>query len=221
VLDPTPMAAFAPAAFAAQRRVFAGGEVDTPLVVATTLESEYLATPRSAASERLLARLNGDPRIEVLHDGIQLLVRVVPGRNDEFVLDWHLAPDEDAAQDSRSTERSWPEYPRAESPLGRAIEGFVDLGRLKVQGCVVVVHDWVEGAASERRLVISPAGPVALSLDGRQVLTVGTPDGALPGSGVEVPLALAAGPHRLAVRSCPGGPEVDGRNGFYLRWRNP
>ena len=221
VLDPTPMAAFAPEAFAAQRRVFEGSEVDTPLVVATTLESEYIATPRSGASSRLLARLNGDPRIEVLHDGIQLLVRVVPGRNGEFVLDWRLAPSEDAAQDPRATDRSWPAYPRAQSPLGRSIEGFVDLRRLKVEGCAVVVHDWVEDAASERRLVLSPAGAAALSLDGRRVLTVGTPGGALPGDGVEVPLAIAAGPHRLAVRSCPGGPEVDGRNGFYLRWRHP
>ncbi|HEY0371660.1 MAG TPA: hypothetical protein VGD79_06640 [Thermoanaerobaculia bacterium] len=77
VLDPI----FAEA-YDAQRRVFEGREPDVPRVVHTTLDSDYIAFPSTSP---LFERLQHDPRIVPIHNGLTFLGRIAPERTQDFV----------------------------------------------------------------------------------------------------------------------------------------
>ncbi len=208
VLDPVFMAVPFPRIYTLQRAVFEGHEPDVPLVVTTSLESEYLAQSNALGSRLLARRLAHDPRVEEVFDERDLLVRFVPGRNGRFYLDWEARPE--------GPGEPWRTYPRAATAEGRAIEGYVDAHRL-VGGerCAELRHRFRLTRPERRRLELAPSGPTTLSLDGRVVVKVAGDPGAVLGEGVEVPLELAAGAHELAVTSCPARRRPE-RNGFYL-----
>src|SRR4030095_10428427 len=114
VLDPLPMSLTRPDAYQAKLRIWEGTERDVPRALATTLDSDYLVASRLKPEQAgLCHRLMEDPRIEILHDGLHLLARWVPGANERFVRDWRVAPAEVA-------DATWTEYPWAREPGGPA-----------------------------------------------------------------------------------------------------
>lgn len=82
VLDPIFMAVDSPAAYAAQRRVFEGREPDVPRVVSTILDSDFIAFPSTSP---LFERLQFDPRIVPIYNGLTFLGRIAPEGAQQFV----------------------------------------------------------------------------------------------------------------------------------------
>jgi hypothetical protein len=60
-------------------------------------------------------------------------------------------------------------------------------------------------------------GPTVLFIDGEQRIQITAPPLARLGQGIAIPVRLAAGAHRIKVRTC----EHAGRAGFYLLDRGP
>lgn len=217
VLDPLPLYLANPTAAATLRRIFAGDEPDTPLALAEVLDSDHWVISRGKPDEaEAIVRLVTDPRFEVLHDGPRVLARVRPGANQDFVLDWRLAPtgtDWPVPGDLPTT--GWPRYPRHPAPHLRAIEGFVDLTRVApAKGCVRLVHEIPAGTLGSQRWELAAAGPTRLFLADRLVLAVPGGRGARLADAVAMELDLAADrTHRLQVETC----AADRSLGFYLR----
>jgi len=213
VLDPMLMALPHPRAYAAERAVFEGREPDVPLALARELDSDHLAVSTFHPEPRLLRRLASDPRVELRYAAFTRLYAMLPDRNQGFVLDWRLVPKGSTLPAAGDDASLWRSYPRAEEVRLRRLEGFVDLARLDGAGdCQALVHDLRSEEPVEVRWEFAPYGRAALWLDDRQLFATGAELGAVLGQGLELPLALAPGPHRLTVLTCPAG----GRNGFYL-----
>lgn len=215
VLDPVFLAAWRPQADSIQRAVFSGTEPDVPLAVGALLDSDHLAPGPGAGP--LAARLVADPRLAALLEDppVFKLFAVLPGRNAAFVLDWRVGPQEDVVPKSAEEIAAWPAYPLAESQSARALEGFVDAGRVGRPGCTSFARSFRLDAPLSARYELAPYGSAALWLDGRERVRVGGASLAVLGRGVEVPLDLTPGPHLLAVRTCPAA----GRSGFYFLTR--
>ena len=207
-LEPAFMAAVDPRRYAAQRALFDGVDPDPPLTAGTVLESEFIAfSPIYQGRSAIQERLAGDPRAERLFGGYNHLYRVVPGANAAFVLDWEVRSPGPGAP-------AWLPYPRLASAAARALEGYVDAGRVAAApaGCVDFRHR--ERAAAPVRVLyeLAPSGPAALWVDGRPLASLGDAQGARLGKGLRVQVSYPAGDHELQVRSCAAA----GRSGFYL-----
>ena len=211
VLEPAFMAVANPQVYRAQRALFEGMDPDPPLTTGTVLDSEYIAfSPIYQGRGAIQERLAEDPRVQRLFGGYNHLYRVVPGANTAFVLDW----------EARSQDKTpggalpgWLPYPRQASAAARALEGYVDAGRISAAaGCVDFRHR--ELAAEPVRVLyeFAPSGPAALWVDGRPLASLGDALGARLGKGVRVQVSFPIGKHEFLVRSCPAG----GRSGFYL-----
>lgn len=219
-LDPLFLAVPHPEKAEALDRVLTGREPDSPLALATLLESDHLAFPYPTAEPGLLARVQGDPRWQVLHSGIQTLLAVRPA-SDAFLLDWHLVPaDASRPVPPAADLAAWPRWPRSPGEPGRRFEGWVDGDRvLGGQGdCLTLVTDLPAPGDSDEpaepaRWEIAPHGPTSLWLEGFGGLPgpLRIPaTGSRLGQGVTVSLEEAA---RATVLTCCG---EDGRLGFYF-----
>lgn len=220
VLDPVAMAVPFPRAYAAQRALFDGVEPDVPLASFAELDSRFVAWSLPGAPPRLLARLRADPRAQPLHLGFQALFALAPARPGTFVLDWKVtaAPDEAAAAPGAppfgagadaATLASLPDYPLHPEPAARALEGFVDAGRVAAGRCVAFARPGSGLAPGSYEL--AAAGPTALWRDGELLVSIGGSPGAVLGEGVRFRLEGEARP--LSLVTCPGD---SGRAGFYL-----
>jgi hypothetical protein len=231
VLDPLPMALHFPAASAAKLRVFGGAEPDPPFAIATALDSEYVLTSRFSTNPgvgNLLLQLRADPRVEVLHDGISFLARILPERNRGFILDWQVAPEEADAWESGLAPTLPKEggvpYPRPVDARARAVEGYVDLRRLPgAAPCSALVTQvtMTEGA-SRMRWKFTPSGRAELWWDETILLRWTGTELARLDQAAQGEVSVAAGTHRLAVRLCgpPGERQGDPATrplGFYLQ----
>ncbi len=216
VLDPVFLAAFDPPVFAAQDEIFRGEEPDVPLRAAAVLDSEFLAYSAATGDRTLTRRLIGDPRVESLHRGINLLFRLQGPAGEPFVLDWQLAPGDASLPVAEADDLSgWPSYPLAEASPLRALEGFVDGRRVVAPGqCLGLVHSFDLEESQTRLLELAALGPTTLWVDGRQALEVRGGSRAVLGRGTQLPLELEPGNHRLSVVTCPYS--AAGSPGFYL-----
>jgi hypothetical protein len=196
VLDPVFMAMARPAQHALWTRIVAGAEPDVPAALALGLDSDYLAFS-AAGHTALAARLSSDPRLELLQHGRHFLFQVRPGRDRGFMQGW---------------------TPRASAaPLNdlsaSGLAGYVDASSaLAADGCAVLRHEQSLDAPSTRLFELASWGPSTLFVDGEQRVQLAAPGLAKLGEGVAFPLRLAAGDHRLVVRTC----AHEGRAGFYL-----
>jgi hypothetical protein len=208
-LDPVHMAVARPRAYAAQRSLFAGEEPDVPLVAVTVLDSDHLAWSLPAGNARLLARMAADPRAVPLHAGFQALFALRPAPPGTFWVDWRAAPgDEPPAAPALA---GAPPYPRLENAAGRAIEGFVDAGRVADRRCVAFGRPLPAGADAAI-WELAPAGPTRVWLDGEPLLALGGSPGAVLGEGTRLRLPASRPGAMLTVHTCPG---PNGRTGFY------
>jgi hypothetical protein len=213
VLDPVFMALPFPRAYAASRALFEGREPDVPLALEAELASSFLALSSFHPHGDLLRRLAEDPRLAARYRGYTLLYEAVAGENEDFVLDWRVVPPGAAVPPSGAID-GLPVYPRSERAEERALEGFVDLGRVDAGGdCVTLVRDEELAAPEERTYELAPWGPSTLWVDGERVLTTGAAPRAVLGAGLAFSVRLDPGTRRLTVLTC----GVDGRGGFYLR----
>jgi hypothetical protein len=170
VLDPVFMAVHDRAAYEAQRRVFDGREPDVPHVVSTMLDSQYIAFPSTSP---LFDRLQFDPRVVPVYNGLTFLGRIAPEGEERFARGW--AP-------SRPGARAYISVP------GRR--------------CVSLARDEVLSAPVTRTYELASYGPAELRVDGRPVVrTRGSR--AMLGRGSLFRVALDAGPHRFTVTTCP------------------
>jgi hypothetical protein len=213
LLDPIFMIARDPALYARYLEVLDGKEPDVPLTAATTFDSEYFADDGQYPVVRM--RLAADPRAELVRDGTAYLYRFRADRNADFMLDWKVVPpDVPAPSLDVLSGTSLAPYPRRDADVGRAVEGFVDVARV-ASGCATLAR--VEHVDRDETLTVelAPYGGAELYVDGQ--LRVGvTPRAAYLGRGDFVPLALSAGAHAIAIRTCPS----EGRNGFYALRRS-
>lgn len=212
VLDPVFMAAPHPHLYEVQNALFDGSEPDPPLAAAM-LDSDFIVCPIEGDTGKLVKRLSADPRVQILHRGFNGVFRIGPAAG--FVLDWKVVPGNTALPPGEAP-AAWPDYPRLTDPRQRAVEGYVDAGRLtQGRGCLALVHE--EEAASPVRIdyELAPSGPTTLWLDDRLLTSAAGDGGAVLGQGINVPVDLAPGRHRITVLTCPeSGP--GGRTGFYL-----
>ena len=234
-LDPVFMATPFPEVYAAQRAVFEGAEPDVPLATALDLDSDYLAIPTTGETDRLVARLAADPRVATLHRGFNGVYRLLPAANRAFVLAWRLAPlrfsgpavspgDIPAPGSEDATSMgSWPSYPLHPSPRGRAFEGFVDARRLEAPGapagCIGLVHEESVASATRIEYELAPMGATSVSLDAALLASTTRDLDAVLGQGLELPVTLQPGAHRLFVVTCPAR-DATARTGFYLLERD-
>lgn len=213
VLDPVFMAQPYPEVYAAQRAVFDGLEPDVPLALVARLDSDVLAFSRVAESPVLTARLADDPRLEALYRGYQGVFRVLPNRNDGFVLDWRRVP-AGAASPSPSALAAYPRYPRR-GDRAAAVEGFVDARRdAAAEECARFGRVHAAGDAAGR-YELAPYGTGHAELDGRRVAGIDAPQGAILGRGVRFEIPGDGAEHVLVVETC--APAAAPYNGFYLR----
>jgi len=212
VLDPLPMSLARPDAYRAKQRIWGGDERDVPWALATVLDSDYLVASRVKADQAdLLRRLKDDPRITILHDGIRLLARWVPGANERFLRPWSVAPPE-------ATAYPWGTYPWDTDPRGRAAEGYVDLRRVAERSPCRVLTTTLPPSAAGDVWAIAPAGPTRVAFAGREVLAVGGALDAVLADAVRFPLPPRAAAETLTIRTC-GAHEGD-PGGFYF-WADP
>lgn len=207
VLDPIFMIAKDADLYRAYVDVLEGREPDVPLAVKTRFDSDYFADDGQYPIPR--ARLAQDPRAQLVHDGVSYLYRVLPQRNADFLLDWKIVPPGTAVASLPAAIDGLPAYPRHATAAEREVEGYVDGARVPgAAGCVTLAR--AEAVDEQSTLEVSPYGAAELYVDGE--LKAGIPPrSALLGRGVFVPMALAAGRHVLAIRTCP----YEGRTGFY------
>ncbi len=216
VLDPIFMAVPFPEAHAAHRAVVTGDEPDVPWALHARLDSDHLAAPLLAMSERLLARTMADPRIETRFAGLTRLYAMTPDRNGDFVLDWRVVPPETPLPVTADAPiASWSFYPRASSELERRLEGFVDASRLPSPApCQAFVQQLAVARPIRPVFELAPWGPTRLWLDDRLLVSQGGESAAILGRGPRVELDLAPGTHRLTVETCAAN--AQSRQGFYL-----
>lgn len=209
-LDPLFMALPHPEAHRRLTHILTGDEPDLPLAAAA-LDSDHLAFPQPRASRDLVARLAKDPRIITLYGGGHRLVRFAPGQNRNFLLDWSLLPD---AASPTVEPAKLPPYPRAALDL-RPFEGYVDGEKVAPDTpCVSFVRQWQETQATRRTFELAPYGPTTLWLDENPVASLGGTPRAILGEGLMLRFELAAGEHRLRVRTCEG--EAEAYKGFFI-----
>jgi hypothetical protein len=213
VLDPVFMAARDPERYALTRAVFEGREPDLPYAVKVNLASDYVALSQEethGANERLLR----DPRVLTRHRGHLGLFELRPRANEDFALDWRVAPGPvDPARVTADEVRGWPPYPRPEKPVQREYEGFVDFRRLdRPESCQVFgrIVDAADGL--EQTIEFAPYGSGSLWIDGEKKASIDASRQAVLGEGERVRLSLVRGPHTMTVTTC----AADGYGGFYL-----
>lgn len=198
-LDPIFMATPYPEAHQRLRAVLEGRAPDIPAATADLL-SDHLAFP-STRGEPVVERLNGDPRVRVLHRGSHTLVSFRPAPTG-FVLDW---------TDPANGE-SWP---RAEDPWKRAVEGYVNLTAFRPEEpCTVVEHVWNQPTNANALLTLAPYGPSTLVLNGTELAEIRDTPRAYVNRGLRIPAALNEGENRLRIRTCAA--QDNGMKGFYL-----
>lgn len=205
--DPAFMAVPFPHSYALQRAVFAGEEPDVPLATAIGLDSDQIAWSRPGAPPRLLARLLADPRARRIHLGYQALFALTPAPPGSFVLDWRVVPGGTLPPPASARYDGWRDYPRLPDAEARAMEGFVDVRRVRAGRCVAFARRERTGERGSYEL--AGAGPVKLWVDDDLLVATGG-NGAVLGEGVTFQLPAA---RRLTVLACPG---AGGRAGFYL-----
>jgi hypothetical protein len=188
VLDPVFMAFPYPRQYAEQRAIFDGRHPDVPFAAKSSLDSDFVALDWSDAPPVLIDRMKSDPRLRIRYGGYNLLAEIVP--SNAFIVDWVVAGRR---------------YPRAPGALA-GFEGFVDAARVSRERCVT----FTKTLAGPHRFAFAPYGQSAIAIDGRVALT--TP-GLAANLARAVPIEIAAGPHRVDVRTC----VANGFNGFYLR----
>ncbi|MEM8959854.1 MAG: hypothetical protein AAGD38_00110 [Acidobacteriota bacterium] len=221
VLDPVFMARPHPEAHQAQDRIWQAIEPDIPLATVTTLDSQFIAYSLVGRPARLTRRLFADPRVKVRHNYNNLLFEILDDSNDDFVLDWRLVPaSASLPPDNTVSLDGWPRYPRARTPQGQRVEGFVDGSRVgAVDHCLGFVRDEVVDADTRIHWALAPWGPTRLWLNGEPMITVEDSMHAALGEEVMLPVTLTAGRHRLTVVTC-ADTEPDaitpGHVGFYL-----
>ena len=214
VLDPFPMSLARPDAYQAKLRIWDGAERDVPRTLATVLDSDYLVASRLKPEQAgLLRRLEGDPRIAVLHDGIHLLARWVPGANARFVRPWSVAPPE-MDDPSRLPDATWTSYPWETDPRARSAEGYVDLRRLAEPVPCRVLATTLAPSVEGGRWAIAPAGPTRVAFAGREVLAVGGALDAVLADAVWFRLPPRATAETLTVHTC--GVREGDPGGFYF-----
>lgn len=207
VLDPAAIAVPFPRAAAAQRELFAGDALDTPLAAVSELDSRFIAWSQPGAPARLLARLQHDPRARPLHLGFQALFALDEPPPGSFVLDWHVVPAGALPLPADAPLASWPLYPRLPQPELYAMEGLVDARRVAAGKCVAFAREQAAGDPGTYELAAN--GATKVWSDDKPLLDTGGNDAVL-GEGVTFKLPTA---RRLVVLACPG---EDGRAGFYL-----
>ncbi len=214
VLDPVFMAVRYPRAYKAQRAVFEGHEPDVPLTIRTELGSDYIALSRFHQPSRLRRRLAADQRLRQVHKAYTLLYEIIPEANEAFVLDWLVVPG-GRLPPAADTLAYFTPYPRAEEAESRAIEAYLDAGKLvKDPGdCLALVHPMTVAETTVRTYELAPYGRSKLWLDDRLLLALDESPSAVLGQGVKIPLVLDAGEHRITVLTCPG---AGNRSGFFL-----
>lgn len=212
VLDPIFMARADLAAYRTQLALFSGEHPDVPLAAGERLASDHLAVSRFGTPRQLLSRLAGDPRLELVHSGYNLLFRIRPRANDGFWLDWDAVPGPGGGAPRA--------YPRAATEEGRSLEGFVDAVRVAAPpACLTFVRRVPEGEAVQA-LDLAAYGPVRLRIDGVPRIEIRSSTGAILAQSTRIPLSVAlTGGEEVAVESCPD--PATGRNGFYLRSVSP
>ncbi len=219
VLDPIFMVVPFPETHAAQRAIFDGTAPDVPRSLVEHLDADHLALSILQAEPRLLERLAADPRLEQRVGGLDQLYRLAPAPANAFILDWRVAPRGSALPVPRATlVGTWPRYPRAEDPRVRAVEGFVDGDRVSLDAaatqCQAMIHDLEVTENEQRRYELALYGSGGLWLDDRQLAFTRGAAGAVLGQGLEIPVTLEPGSHRLTILTCRAA--AGGPNGFYL-----
>lgn len=191
VLDPIFMALPYPRAYERLEAILAGREPDVPAVAAEALASDYLAY-LTVTHRELAERLVHDPRVEVLHRGSHTLVRFRPAAG--FAVDGWVVDGE-------------PYVP------GSPLEGYVDAERIRPEApCVTFERELAAADNTPAEIELVPYGPTSLWLDGALLVGVQDELRAVLGRGVEVPMTLARGRHRVRVVTCEG---AAGYKGFY------
>ena len=216
VLDPIFIAAKDPATYRLYTDLFEGRVADIPLVAATRFDSDYYADDGQYPFAR--ARLVADPRATPLHDGITFLYRFLEGRNEDFLLDWKIVPDDAPLPPPLELvdDPNLASYPRG-AGRERALEGYVDGRRVgDVAGCMVFARIEDLDRPTTLALEVSPYGTAQVFVDDRLAAAILSPRAAVLGRGVIVPLAFDAGRHRLTIRTCP----AEGQLGFYALVRD-
>ena len=216
VLDPVFLAATNPPVYEVQKSIFDGEEPDVPVAAAGLLDSEYIAFSAATGDPTLVQRLRDDPRVEIVHRGINLLGRFRPPPDAPFIVDWKLAGGQTALPvDVDRMIVAWTDYPLFEEPGMRELEGYVDARRVVGPGeCLGLVHDFETPQPRLVKVEFAPAGPSTIWLDGEEVAEVLDSPGAVLGRGTVLPLQLEQGRHRISVSTCPY-PRTQ-RTGFYL-----
>lgn len=223
VLDPVFMALPYPGPYRVLREVFEGREPDLPWALRQELVSDYVVVSRFHPAPQMLERFGSDPRFETLYEGLTYLYRVVPGKNDGFLLDWRILPRGEALPVAAETDvSSWPAWPRSEDPAVAALEGFVDANRVDENSpCLALVSE-VESGGGAAVFELAPYGPTAVWIDQDLAVSTKSAQKAFLGHGTEFVARLEPGRHRVTAVTCRVPPEKAGSpsySGFYLRRR--
>ena len=216
VLDPVFLAASDPVVFAAQDEIFSGEEPDVPMQAVAVLDSEYIAYSAATGDRTLTRRLMGDPRVETVYQGINVLFRIRPPQKSPFLIGWKMVPGEVSLPPSADSDSSsWSSYPLVEIPGLRSLEGFVDGRRVVAPGqCLGLVHQALVEEPIDLILELASTGPTTFWLDDQRVLEVRGGSRAVLGQGTLFTLALPSGSHQLSILTCPESRTQ--MAGFYL-----
>lgn len=203
VLDPVFMAASHPREHAIAERLWSGESVDVPAAL-RALDSDYVLFEQ-VRSPRLYAKIIRDPRFVPLFARGDTLARLSPEGAAKFLRDWRTP--------SRGPVAQWPRYSWSADPRIREMEAYVDLAQPAAgTNCRTAAHELPIRTGT---IEIAAAGPTQVRIDGTLVAQTDRAGGAVPGTGllvpVRLPVQLDEGRHWLMVTTCRAGD----RRGFY------
>ena len=205
VLDPVFMAASHPREHAIAERIWSGNAVDVAAAL-RILDSDFILFDRAQA--RLLIQIARDPRFVPLFGGGDILAQLSPAGSAKFLRHWRIAPGAPAVPPAVPMAQ-WPLHSWSTDRRVREMEAYVDLARpAGGPNCRTAA---LELPIRTGTIEIAPSGPTQVHIDGVLVAQTDRARGAVPGTGLLVPLRLPEGTHWLVVTTCRSG----NQRGFY------
>lgn len=196
VLDPLFMRSAHPAAYDAQRALFAGQLRDVPWTLQVELDSDFIAFS-ARRHPALRAQLQADPRVELLLPHGQVAYRVMPERAQAFVRDFRVG-----ASQAELAQPTAARYPRHSHAAGRRVEAIIEAERLPhaTTQCLWFAPEPSAAHTGEAEYELASTAPARLWLGDQLLTTLPPSPQLLLGSGTRIRVTQLTG---LAIELCP------------------
>ncbi|CAB1059580.1 hypothetical protein D1BOALGB6SA_4342 [Olavius sp. associated proteobacterium Delta 1] len=217
LLDPVFMAVPYGSAYLILKNIWNGDEPDVPYTVKAHLDSDYIVFPYKRHTQ-LYRRLLHDPRAKLLYRGHSALFRLMPDKNNKFMVNWQIIPDNGKwPPEEGDINKKEIYFPQQVDPIGQGYERYVNATRSDSNtGCINLARVEEVEEPVNVEYEISSYGPSSIWHNEKLIIKNLFPAKATLGQGVRLSLELESGRHIFSIRTCPDKRQ----NGFYFLERS-